>query len=178
MLWQSNCVGLQTIVWQFGQQAKILERFSLIGNRKERLEILPPGNHWSLSCFSKCPEIKKNMVNQHNSQPLPNCWSQRSPRNSLIKMVYYCISTVPFCILFKYIQLGKTIGLPCSVQVHPRNRPSVEQLLQMPQMLRHSSGLREERDKDDQLERPTCHGNVVEKWREIMIMWRRRKALE
>ncbi|CAK9116604.1 unnamed protein product [Durusdinium trenchii] len=30
------------------------------------------------------------------------------------------------------------------LQVHPRNRPSVEQLLQMPQMLRHSSGLKEE----------------------------------
>ena len=29
-------------------------------------------------------------------------------------------------------------------QVHPRNRPSVEQLLQMPQMLRHSSGLKED----------------------------------
>ena len=29
-------------------------------------------------------------------------------------------------------------------QVHPRNRPSVDQLLQMPQMLRHSSGIREE----------------------------------
>jgi hypothetical protein len=30
-------------------------------------------------------------------------------------------------------------------QVHPRNRPSVEQLLQMPQMMRHSIGLREDR---------------------------------
>eukprot|EP00913_Durusdinium_trenchii_P022747 g21359.t1 len=30
------------------------------------------------------------------------------------------------------------------LQVHPRNRPSVEQLLQMPQMLRHSSGLKED----------------------------------
>eukprot|EP00435_Cladocopium_sp_Y103_P024001 s717_g5.t2 len=30
------------------------------------------------------------------------------------------------------------------LQVHPRNRPSVEQLLQMPQMMRHSIGLREE----------------------------------
>lgn len=34
-------------------------------------------------------------------------------------------------------------GFP-SAQVHPRNRPSVEQLLQMPQMLRHSSGLKED----------------------------------
>lgn len=30
------------------------------------------------------------------------------------------------------------------LQVHPRNRPSVDQLLQMPQMLRHSGGLRED----------------------------------